>query len=358
MTFNFLLAASPNNSNNKGDPAATSATGLTPPSITANGSDLLFGGPGSSIFCSETNQVGDSPGGFEQAAVSAGWSGFSAGQSSSSVNSTPGLTGLAGGAGAGGGATLLLAPPPPLSSSNTRPLIQFPASQSVHPFMTIDVASGGGAPETFVLVPASQLTFEQQQRAMSAAAAPSLSPLQQLLPSSALRIGPQASSPPFARPPLSPYHQQQQQHQQYVTTTGPNGQQQIYVVSPGSRGQQLPPPPQYASTVPMPPTQHPQQHQQRSPMFPLLPPSPSAPNGAQQQSGLSVVSSTTAAPTASGDSPVANGVRGPGIDYRRFKTRLCVSFQNGECTWGQHCAFAHGLHEINMPAGDTVPKRE
>ena len=52
--------------------------------------------------------------------------------------------------------------------------------------------------------------------------------------------------------------------------------------------------------------------------------------------------------------------KGPGIDYRRFKTRLCVSYQNtGHCSWGNMCAFAHGLHEICTPAqaGETVSSK-
>ena len=41
----------------------------------------------------------------------------------------------------------------------------------------------------------------------------------------------------------------------------------------------------------------------------------------------------------------AGGVRG-GIDHGKRKTKMCMNWENGNCSWGERCAFAHGPVEL------------
>ena len=45
------------------------------------------------------------------------------------------------------------------------------------------------------------------------------------------------------------------------------------------------------------------------------------------------------------------GGRG-GIDVTKRKTKLCMNWENGSCSWGDRCAFAHGPHELAPPRND------
>lgn len=44
-----------------------------------------------------------------------------------------------------------------------------------------------------------------------------------------------------------------------------------------------------------------------------------------------------------------------GIDRSKLKTKMCMNIQNGgQCTWGEHCAFAHSSEELSaVPHGGT-----
>nr|CCC46818.1 putative zinc finger protein 2 [Trypanosoma vivax Y486] len=47
------------------------------------------------------------------------------------------------------------------------------------------------------------------------------------------------------------------------------------------------------------------------------------------------------------------GGRG-GIDQGKRKTKMCIYWEkNGECTWGERCAFAHGKDELRSSGGNT-----
>lgn len=35
-----------------------------------------------------------------------------------------------------------------------------------------------------------------------------------------------------------------------------------------------------------------------------------------------------------------------GIDQTKKKTKLCMNFESGTCSWGDRCAFAHGAAEL------------
>uniref|UniRef100_A0A7S1QRY5 Zinc finger protein 2 n=1 Tax=Neobodo designis TaxID=312471 RepID=A0A7S1QRY5_NEODS len=39
-----------------------------------------------------------------------------------------------------------------------------------------------------------------------------------------------------------------------------------------------------------------------------------------------------------------------GIDHTKRKTKMCMNFESGTCSWGDRCAFAHGAHEL-LPQG-------
>lgn len=41
-----------------------------------------------------------------------------------------------------------------------------------------------------------------------------------------------------------------------------------------------------------------------------------------------------------------------GIDQAKRKTKLCMHWQSGGCTWGESCAFAHGVEELQHPHAD------
>lgn len=35
-----------------------------------------------------------------------------------------------------------------------------------------------------------------------------------------------------------------------------------------------------------------------------------------------------------------------GIDNAKRKTKMCMNYESGACSWGDRCAFAHGSHEL------------
>ena len=39
-----------------------------------------------------------------------------------------------------------------------------------------------------------------------------------------------------------------------------------------------------------------------------------------------------------------------GIDHTKRKSKMCMNFESGTCSWGERCAFAHGAHEL-LPQG-------
>lgn len=39
-----------------------------------------------------------------------------------------------------------------------------------------------------------------------------------------------------------------------------------------------------------------------------------------------------------------------GIDHTKRKTKMCMNYESGTCSWGDRCAFAHGAHEL-LPQG-------
>ena len=43
------------------------------------------------------------------------------------------------------------------------------------------------------------------------------------------------------------------------------------------------------------------------------------------------------------------------IDPTKRKTKLCINFANGNCGWGDKCAFAHGEAEL-ITGVATLPK--
>lgn len=36
-----------------------------------------------------------------------------------------------------------------------------------------------------------------------------------------------------------------------------------------------------------------------------------------------------------------------GIDQTKRKTKMCMNWESGSCSWGDRCAFAHGATELN-----------
>jgi hypothetical protein len=36
-----------------------------------------------------------------------------------------------------------------------------------------------------------------------------------------------------------------------------------------------------------------------------------------------------------------------GIDNTKRKTKICMNWESGSCSWGDRCAFAHGAQELN-----------
>eukprot|EP00331_Platyophrya_macrostoma_P010998 CAMPEP_0176432832 /NCGR_PEP_ID=MMETSP0127-20121128/15627_1 /TAXON_ID=938130 /ORGANISM="Platyophrya macrostoma, Strain WH" /LENGTH=142 /DNA_ID=CAMNT_0017815075 /DNA_START=106 /DNA_END=534 /DNA_ORIENTATION=- len=36
-----------------------------------------------------------------------------------------------------------------------------------------------------------------------------------------------------------------------------------------------------------------------------------------------------------------------GIDQTKRKTKMCMNWESGSCSWGDRCAFAHGAVELN-----------
>lgn len=42
-----------------------------------------------------------------------------------------------------------------------------------------------------------------------------------------------------------------------------------------------------------------------------------------------------------------------GIDHQKRKTKICMNWENGNCSWGDRCAFAHGTGELQarLPQG-------
>lgn len=43
-----------------------------------------------------------------------------------------------------------------------------------------------------------------------------------------------------------------------------------------------------------------------------------------------------------------------GIDHTKRKTKMCMNFESGTCSWGDRCAFAHGAQEL-LPQGQAPP---
>jgi hypothetical protein len=40
-----------------------------------------------------------------------------------------------------------------------------------------------------------------------------------------------------------------------------------------------------------------------------------------------------------------------GIDNAKRKTKICMNWESGSCSWGDRCAFAHGAQELNGGGG-------
>jgi hypothetical protein len=41
-----------------------------------------------------------------------------------------------------------------------------------------------------------------------------------------------------------------------------------------------------------------------------------------------------------------------GIDQAKRKTKMCMNWESGSCSWGDRCAFAHGAVELNPMRND------
>lgn len=41
-----------------------------------------------------------------------------------------------------------------------------------------------------------------------------------------------------------------------------------------------------------------------------------------------------------------------GIDQGKRKTKMCMNWESGSCSWGDRCAFAHGAAELNPMRND------
>lgn len=52
-----------------------------------------------------------------------------------------------------------------------------------------------------------------------------------------------------------------------------------------------------------------------------------------------------------GGAGMGGGAAGRGIDVTKRKTKMCMNFQAGHCTWGDRCAFAHNAHELVSGGG-------
>ena len=52
------------------------------------------------------------------------------------------------------------------------------------------------------------------------------------------------------------------------------------------------------------------------------------------------------------------GQRGRGIDQGKRKTKMCMNFENGTCSWGDTCAFAHGPVELVRQQEATGPQQQ
>lgn len=47
------------------------------------------------------------------------------------------------------------------------------------------------------------------------------------------------------------------------------------------------------------------------------------------------------------------GGRARGIDNTKRKTKMCMNFEAGRCSWGANCAFAHGPQELVSGRGSS-----
>lgn len=57
-----------------------------------------------------------------------------------------------------------------------------------------------------------------------------------------------------------------------------------------------------------------------------------------------------------------------GIDQAKRKTKMCMNWESGSCSWGDRCAFAHGAVELNpirhdqpgggYPGGQMMPQQQ
>jgi hypothetical protein len=50
-----------------------------------------------------------------------------------------------------------------------------------------------------------------------------------------------------------------------------------------------------------------------------------------------------------------------GIDSTKRKTKICMNWESGSCSWGDRCAFAHGASELNsgvQPQVDAYPQQQ
>lgn len=43
-----------------------------------------------------------------------------------------------------------------------------------------------------------------------------------------------------------------------------------------------------------------------------------------------------------------------GIDQAKRKTKMCMNWESGSCSWGDRCAFAHGAVELNPMRNEQV----
>jgi hypothetical protein len=195
-----------------------------------------------------------------------------------------------------------------------------------------------------------------------------------------------------------------QQQQQYVTALGPNGQPMQFLVATGgsnmgpsgygtpstvghsfatgsngssnaasSQQQHLPPgarilTPQEAQAAGFLPASatHPHLFAQQQQQFQMQQHAINQQQAQQQQQqGLSSSSQVSSSHNTNNSrtaltqvDPATGEKKKVGIDYRRFKSRLCVTYQTtGECSWGEMCAFAHGLHEI-CPSSATGQQQQ
>jgi hypothetical protein len=47
-----------------------------------------------------------------------------------------------------------------------------------------------------------------------------------------------------------------------------------------------------------------------------------------------------------------------GIDSTKRKTKMCMNWESGSCSWGDRCAFAHGATELNPIRHEEYPGQQ